>query len=208
MPTQTPWGPSQSSKKIAVGIMEYTTPSHGGIHLSAKKNLLVHEAWRTKDGFYEEDVQWSIVACTFPTLFPEHIAQARTTAKNYYPHQFMKVYETTVHLHESSILREEADSKQYADQWIAVSAFGNWHAKVPEGKIAVCCVKGGQGIRTGGIQGKEERWFMIEADQYKDPTKRCSLGYIVQPWDMKIDPLSAIHSKRRAIDIYPRMINR
>ena len=69
MATQTPWGAAQSSKKLAVGVMVYGTASHGGIHLSTKKNALVHYVWRDLDGWYEEDCGWAIVAVTFPELF-------------------------------------------------------------------------------------------------------------------------------------------
>lgn len=196
--THTPWGSSQSSKKIAVGIMEYTTASHGGIHLSAKKNLLVHEAWRSRDGFYEEDCQWAIVACTFPTLFPEHIHQARCTAKNYYPHEYAKVYDVVVQVSESMILQEEADIALHKEDWIGISAFGDWHPNVPKGKVGVVAVKGGRGLRTAYIEGKEERWYLISAARYDDHTLRCRLGYIVQDGDEQVSPFNTSSSKRVA----------
>ncbi len=85
MPTTTPWGSAQTSKKIVSGMMLYTTASHGGYHLSPKLNCKVHEAWRNDDGWYEEDCAWSVVALTFPQYFTqEEVEHARETAKKYY----------------------------------------------------------------------------------------------------------------------------
>lgn len=59
----TPWGMSDGYEVIADGITFYTTPSHGGIHLSPERiaqlpkglsNFLNNRAW------WEEDVDWAV----------------------------------------------------------------------------------------------------------------------------------------------------
>ncbi len=74
MPTWTPWGYAQYTKRIAEGITEYGTAGHGGIKLSqARYNALPEEykAHKTFAGglWYEEDCDWVIVALAFPEEF-------------------------------------------------------------------------------------------------------------------------------------------
>ena len=86
MGTWTPWGTSDGSRRYGPGVMSYSTASHGGFHLSPARNANVHEAVRSKDGWYEEDVDWSVVALTFPELFTaDDRASARATLRMYYP---------------------------------------------------------------------------------------------------------------------------
>jgi len=87
--TATPWGKSDYAKRYAVGVMFYETPSHGGFHLSPKKNVLVHSALRNDDGWYEEDCEWAKVALTFPALFTsEEYEGATKTAQTYFPETY------------------------------------------------------------------------------------------------------------------------
>jgi hypothetical protein len=44
--TSTPWGASQTSKKYAPGIMEYSTASHGGFHLSKSRQQCMPDCLR------------------------------------------------------------------------------------------------------------------------------------------------------------------
>jgi len=101
MPTNTPWGPSQTSVKIAPGIMQYTTASHGGIHLSPSKNKRVPDYLRHEDGWYEEDCDWAIPATIFPDPFAQHQATfsdidirkiARETLRAWHPEGYKKFY--------------------------------------------------------------------------------------------------------------------
>lgn len=87
--TATPWGKSDHSKRYDVGIMWYETPSHGGFHLSHKKNRMVHLSFFNADGWYEEDCEWAKVALTFPHLFSEKEVQAaHETAQRWYPERY------------------------------------------------------------------------------------------------------------------------
>ncbi len=75
MSTQTPWGKSQSKRKIASGIIFYSTASHGGFHLSPKRlkqmpfYLRNFRGFCGKEGWYEEDCDYNIVICAFPQYF-------------------------------------------------------------------------------------------------------------------------------------------
>jgi len=99
MATNTPWGTSQLTEKIAPGIMSYVTASHGGYHLSPSRMASLPDAFKTakpflSDGWFEEDCDWAIVFLAFPTEFfthlgPEayvkHYHEAERTLRNWHP---------------------------------------------------------------------------------------------------------------------------
>jgi hypothetical protein len=70
----TPWGFADAAEEIAPGIVCYSTPSHGGYHLSPDRLASVR-AYASKrshgwgDAWYEEDCAAAIVVITFPQFF-------------------------------------------------------------------------------------------------------------------------------------------
>lgn len=97
MGTQTPWGVSDWSERIAPGIMRYDTPSHGGYHLSPTRMREVPAVFLTAGygvdkGWFEEDCCWAFVALTFPEYFsPDACHQAYRTVQVFYPNIFQDV---------------------------------------------------------------------------------------------------------------------
>ena len=89
--TPTPWGEAQESAYLAEGVVRHHTPGHGGLHLDPAQNALVHPAYRNEDGWYEEDVDWSKVAITFPTLFPLDLDGADDLLRDYQPDAYEQV---------------------------------------------------------------------------------------------------------------------
>jgi len=78
MATHTPWGASDSADHIAPGIVNYTTASHGGVHVSARRLAAMPTAWHLSEwapaGWYEEDCDWALVVLAFPEAFASHPA--------------------------------------------------------------------------------------------------------------------------------------
>lgn len=174
MGTRTPWGTADHSEKIALGVMRYDTPTHGGYHLSAKMNAQVHSAWRKAKGWYEEDAAWSIVAMTFPQLFDaNNLATAKMIAKNDYPHGYMAVTGESLSLEESVTLREEAAREKHKNDFVVISAWGR-HEKVPAGMVGVCASLGG--VRGAGAV---EKWFIVPEGEYDGP--RSAIGFVIDP---------------------------
>lgn len=68
--THTPWGPSQSEREHAPGIVFYSTASHGGYHLSDKRYAdfckIPHFAHWTQ--WLEEDCEACLVYLRWPEL--------------------------------------------------------------------------------------------------------------------------------------------
>ena len=171
----TPWGKSDSSEKLATGVMRYGTPSHGGYHLSGSANEKVHASWRSDDGWYEEDCEWAIVALTFPELFEGHVEAARKTAKNWSPDGYTATTGETVALEESTVLRERAFYAANEKNFVVVSASGDWKEGVPKGFVECRARLGGH----WGVPGSEERTFLVPADEYG--TSGGPYGFVIDP---------------------------
>jgi hypothetical protein len=92
----TPWGQSDGQETLAEGIISYSTPSHGGIWLSAKRqsqlppgidNFLHDLRW------WEEDCDWVVPYIIFKDdierhgcyKFIENLSVAYGIAKKYHP---------------------------------------------------------------------------------------------------------------------------
>jgi hypothetical protein len=93
----TPWGISDGQQTLAPGIVSYSTPSHGGIWLSAERQAqlpkgidnFVHDL-----RWWEEDCDWTVPYILFADdirkhggayKFEENLASAYVIAKNYHP---------------------------------------------------------------------------------------------------------------------------
>jgi hypothetical protein len=95
-PTFTPWGHPDTVKEVAVGIVSYSTPSHGGFWLSPERVAEMPKPLREFVPFggpqagpgrwFEEDCDWSVVALAFPQFFSDDArAAALATLKMYKP---------------------------------------------------------------------------------------------------------------------------
>ena len=102
MRKQTPWGQADGAEVLAEGIISYSTPSHGGIWLSAERqkrmpdidNFLHSKQW------WEEDCDWAIPYVVFADdiqrhgtayKFEENLNSAMRTANKSHPSIFALV---------------------------------------------------------------------------------------------------------------------
>jgi hypothetical protein len=93
----TPWGMSDSQTKIADGIIEVSTPSHGGIWLSEERKAQLPAGIKnfTNDlTFWEEDCDWVVPYILFANdikvygkayKFDDNLETAKIIAKRYHP---------------------------------------------------------------------------------------------------------------------------
>lgn len=77
MATSTPWGPAQSSKKFAKGIVFYSTAGHGGFHLTKSRQAEMKEKfpwftpWGGNHEWFEEDCDANVVIMAWPWFFKD-----------------------------------------------------------------------------------------------------------------------------------------
>ena len=156
---RTPWGTADSVRKIGSGIHEVSTPGHGGIKLGRYQNGRVHEAWRSKGGWYEEDCEYAIVGLTFGTDAGFSIAQqedCRSLCKNYFPDAYEAIYGVRVTAEESHVVREREAKARAKGQLQVIACWGDWASNVPKGMVGVCATI--DGVRNGTA---EDRYFLI-----------------------------------------------
>lgn len=99
---QTPWGQSDCQYHVAGGIVSYSTPSHGGYHLSAARQKQLHASAHVNNSYngpawWEEDCDWAVVFLSFPNEFQAYYermgdphfeanrASALRTVESYHP---------------------------------------------------------------------------------------------------------------------------
>jgi len=96
MRKSTPWGQADGAAELAPGIISYSTPSHGGIWLSAKRReaLNYDNNWLKTSEWWEEDCDWAIPYYFFREAirqqgtaykFEENLEAAIRTIKGYAP---------------------------------------------------------------------------------------------------------------------------
>lgn len=85
VPTDTPWGAPQTVEEYAPGVVKISTAGHGGFWLDDKAMEKMPSTcrgalWAGRSNWFEEDVDWSWVALSYPELFPRaHVEAARRT---------------------------------------------------------------------------------------------------------------------------------
>lgn len=181
-PRFTPWGRADHVEMIASGIAVVSTPSHGGVWLSAERNALVPAPLRETSGWYEEDCEASIPTWVFWDLFAQHRPewskdQTAATIRNWFPEGWEAVTGEVVTAADSSVVARADFAVTHADHFLVTAAFGTWQDGVPAGHVGVAAALGGIG---------ERRWFLVPAAEYQ----ARSGTFVVDPErHQAIDPL-------------------
>ncbi|MCA1867934.1 hypothetical protein HW571_19845 [Agrobacterium genomosp. 3] len=169
MSCSTPWGMSQSATIYGPGIVSHTTAGHGGFHLSSVRNIAVPSALRNDTCWYEEDVEWAVVAHAFPELFTGY---ERRTADETIRHSWPEFWET---VHGRSLAPGESRAKDrqefesiHADNWIVTSAIFSKHHT---GMTEVVARRG-----TERKIGEPERRYLVDSAQYAG---RGPFGFVI-----------------------------
>lgn len=170
IPCHTPWGPSQTATIHAEGVVEHSTASHGGFHLSPERNAQVHPMLRVDGGFYEEDETWAIVAITFPQLFTSYERRcAEKALKNSWPDAWQAIFCTILGPGESCEKDRRVFKAAHATDWVVISAI---RSSQETGFVECVATPGGK--RAFGI---EERRFLVPSDEYAVGR----FGFVIDP---------------------------
>lgn len=159
IPMGTPWGPSQAVKQLAEGIVAVTCAGHGGIGLDAARNAEMPAYLRNEDGWYEEDVGWALPAVVFKKVFAKDQEAAAKTFADWYPGKYEKYFNRTLLPGESKEKDRREFLRKHANDYIVMTAWGDWHTGVPEGQVVVRA-------HLGADRRREYMYFVIPHDEY------------------------------------------
>lgn len=161
-PCGTPWGPAQSVKELIPGVWLVSTSSHGGVILSEERNQDIPEYMRSEDGCYEEDLAICIPYTVFKReldLSGESSLEVNRTFRDWYPSEYERFYNVDLPAGASVTRDRDTFYSKHAHDYIAVTAWGSWHQRVPTGKVAVrACL--------GGARGTRGRYFLVPQNEY------------------------------------------
>ncbi|WP_108461627.1 DUF7007 domain-containing protein [Devosia naphthalenivorans] len=166
----TPWGASQEATVYGDGVTCHSTARHGGFHLSAERNTMVHAMLRVRSGWYEEDAEWAIVALSFPHLFTTFERwHADRTIKDSWPDAWEAIFGTVLAPGESQTKDRRAFQAKHAADWIVVSAITS---DQQQGFVEVVATPGG---KRG--PGTAERRFLVPSAEYD----MGRFGFVIDP---------------------------
>jgi hypothetical protein len=163
----TPWGESQESEIIAPGIHWHSTASHGGIKLSPERNARVPEVMRNLNGWYEEDIEAAIVMVVFPEEFDaEKYEAAKDALRHWKPLQYEFFFGETIPPGGSKIKDQWQFNVDHENDFVVLSAFGDWMKGVPKGYVGVAAARGGR--RADWQVRGEVRYYLVPAWEYAE----------------------------------------
>ncbi len=171
--------------------MFVSTAGHGGVKLDAEHQRKMPEYLRKPGGWYEEDCDWCLPFIIFETELKaggepyavKAIAESAHvhTFLNWHPDEYERYNGVTIQPGQSTTRDERLFYQQHAQDWLVISAFGDWHARVPKGSVGVCA-------RVGGRQGSgPQKWFLVPHEEYDSRTHSFVVDTSRHP---EIEPLT------------------
>jgi hypothetical protein len=160
-----------------------STAGHGGIKLDRTRNALIPDVFRREGGWYEEDCDLAIPMYVLE-LNREKKDLSLETMRNWHWQAYESWFKETIPPGSSYLKDEHLFREGNRDKWVVISAFGDWHGKVPKGMVGCVATPGG---RRGDGRGPRpmERSFLVPADEH---ARRDRFGFVVdesrhQSWD-------------------------
>jgi hypothetical protein len=191
-PVNSPWGEVQHATRFVDGIYSVSTAGHGGFKVSDQFNRLIPEPFRADGGWYEEDCDWAAVVFFIQVPFRENgkitdaVRSARSALRVWHWREWEKYFDDVIPPGESSIKDAELFREAHADDFIVISAYGDWHPNVPAGYVGVEATRGG---RLPGHKDDDPEWafFLVLADDYRSERKNCHGCFVIDtdshlPW--------------------------
>jgi len=165
-PRMSPWGPVQNSAHLGMGIYSVSTAGHGGIKVPVDLNNRIPEYMRNSDGWYEEDGEWAIPILVFKELESSktNYTAALETLRNWYPAKYERFTGLNVKPGESIIRDDEIHRATNKDNYLALTAWGDWHENVPKGMVAVFAGRGGR--LSDGKYPADTAYFLVPEKEY------------------------------------------
>jgi hypothetical protein len=186
-PVYSPWGAIDHVETVTDGIWFVSTPSHGGYKLNDEQNAKIPELFRSKDGWYEEDCEWSIVVFFLPDYFNvSQVADARKTLRSWGWRAWELHFNDQVPIVESLSKGHALFVETHAKDWLTVAAFGDWCETVPKGMVGVVAAIGGiqrseYKCVNGDPDAPESRYFLVTEEAYAKRAENPSASLVIDP---------------------------
>jgi len=165
----TPWGIAQTSVAYAEGIVCHSTASHGGFHVDEERSAAMPTALRNRDGWYEEDAEWTKVATAFAALFTDHEREhAERTLRDWNPGTWEAVYGRALDPSESFVRDRQHFELAHARDWVVIAAI---RSRNRVDQVECIATLGGDRRAT------DRRSFLVPADEYRIDRH----GFVIDP---------------------------
>ena len=166
-------------------------PGHAWLILSDEENARVPQAHRLPE--YEEDSAWSIAVLALPSLLEgpafkhldttakraQVLEHARETCRNWHPDAYTAITGEPLTPADSRVLAERQFHTDHAQDWVVISAVGDWHTDVPQGFVL------GTATLGGNRNSAARKDFLIPQDTYH---ARSQFGYVITDDDLLVVP--------------------
>jgi hypothetical protein len=200
-PVNSPWGEVQHATRFVDGIYSVSTAGHGGFKVSDEFNRLIPEPFRADGGWYEEDCDWAAVVFFIQVPFRENgkitetIKAARSTLRVWRWREWEKYFGDVIPPGESSIKDTDVFQAAHTNDFIVISAYGDWHPNVPAGYVGVEATRGGRSPGYYKLSGEdavrqhdpERAFFLVLKDDYRSKRDNCQGCFVIDtdshlPW--------------------------
>lgn len=156
----SPWGKIDGVDTIAEGIWVFSTPGHGGVKLSRKRQNEMPAIFRKQGGWYEEDCEAALVVLGLQRYFSqEKVVQAEKSVKDWFPDQYETWSGTVIPIHESRTKTKRKFDEDNYHNFVTISAYGDWQKNVPINMVGVVAKQNSTGI---------EKYFLVHKDEYQN----------------------------------------
>jgi hypothetical protein len=174
-PRSSPWGVPQQAIRLAPGIWQVSTSSHGGVYVDRERlSEMPKHLRKGRTQWYEEDCDWVLVYYSFEREMQkgETFAQiAEQTLRNWHPSAYAAHFGVEIETLAGTSYaydRQQADIRN-AEKMVVVAAWGDWCPTVPIGMVGVLAAIGGQ-------RGADETYVLVPHAEY---AQRQTGGYVL-----------------------------
>lgn len=175
----TPWGIADSITELAPGILEVSTPSHGGILLDQTLNQQIPEVFRREHGDYEQDINWAAAYYFLFDYIQNHTKDpdirtkntsirkvAKVTLTNFRPHPFTQATGIPIQPEYSIMLKREAFYEKHKNDWVVTSVPHHLQNLAPHGFVIVTATLGG--VRSP--EPSQQTQFLVSIQEHEKTT--------------------------------------
>jgi hypothetical protein len=178
----SPWGAVQYVYHVGHNIYVVSTASHGGMYVPPEYNKLIPAYMRAENGWYEEDSSIAVPCFILGAAYffqPHSVrfilsGEAERTVREWYPYEYERYTGRILKPGESHSKDEQEYLKAHANDWIVISAIGDYHPRVPVNYVGVWATMGGSRLPNSPC-----KCFLVPASEYKN--REIFKGFIVDP---------------------------